>query len=331
MSCDLYSHKYRIVIAVLAALLGTAPLSAQSVIVDNTDPGFTVLSETWGTATADGQWGTDYRYKSTKDSPPGEVEWRPTIPTADAYEVAVWYPPVDKRPNDAHYTVHHDSGVADVYVNQQINDSQWVVLGTYDFATGTSGYVTLTSDAQWNKNVIADAVRFRTLGPVDLTMAVSPPGTGTTDPPEGGPYPKTLDEVVSIQAFAALGYRFDRWEVSAGSPPADPNAASTTVTMDQTKTVTAVFVEQGIAPPEFRAFWADAFHAGYKSTDQIDTMISMAVAGNYNAVIPEVLAYQDNVGSGHGAYWNSSIIPKAADIVGDIDPLAYLVEQAHAA
>ncbi|UCG17745.1 MAG: hypothetical protein JSV19_06885, partial [Phycisphaerales bacterium] len=86
-----------------------------------------------------------------------------------------------------------------------------------------------------------------------------------------------------------------------------------------------------VAQATFRAFWADAFHEGYKSTTQIDTLISMAVAGNYNAVIPEVLAYQDNVGSGHGAYWNSSIIPKAADIVGDIDPLAYLVEQAHAA
>ena len=85
-----------------------------------------------------------------------------------------------------------------------------------------------------------------------------------------------------------------------------------------------------VAQPAFRAFWADAFHAGYKGTAQIDTMISMAVAGNYNAVIPEVLAYHDNVGSGHGAYWNSSIVPKAHDIVGDFDPLEYMVTQAHA-
>jgi uncharacterized lipoprotein YddW (UPF0748 family) len=99
--------------------------------------------------------------------------------------------------------------------------------------------------------------------------------------------------------------------------------------MDQSKTVTAVFVE-GSADTSFRAFWADAFSSGFKSTAQIDEMVSRAVAGNYNAIIPEVLAYQDNVGTGHGAYWNSGIVPKASDIVGGIDPLAYLVQQAHA-
>ncbi|MBU0638861.1 MAG: family 10 glycosylhydrolase, partial [Planctomycetes bacterium] len=82
--------------------------------------------------------------------------------------------------------------------------------------------------------------------------------------------------------------------------------------------------------PAFRAFWADAFHAGFKSTSEIDTMISYALTGNYNAVIAEVLAYHDAGTSAHGAYWNSSIVPKATDISGGIDPLAYLVSRAHA-
>ncbi|MBN1514615.1 MAG: family 10 glycosylhydrolase [Phycisphaerae bacterium] len=99
--------------------------------------------------------------------------------------------------------------------------------------------------------------------------------------------------------------------------------------------VTCCLIGGLIAPPavaqsSMRAFWADAFHEGFRSTSQIDAMISMAMTGNYNAIIAEVLAYQDNVGSGHGAYWNSSIVPKAGDIVGGIDPLAYLVQQAHA-
>ncbi len=81
----------------------------------------------------------------------------------------------------------------------------------------------------------------------------------------------------------------------------------------------------------FRAFWADAFHQGFKSTTQINAMVSRAVTGNYNAIIAEVLAYHDTGGSGHGAYWNSSIVPKASDISGELDPLAYLVAQAHAA
>lgn len=80
----------------------------------------------------------------------------------------------------------------------------------------------------------------------------------------------------------------------------------------------------------FRAVWADAFVTGFKSTSQINSLVSRAVAGNYNAIFAEVLAYYDQTGSGHGAYWNSSIVPKATDISGGIDPLAYLVQQGHA-
>lgn len=82
--------------------------------------------------------------------------------------------------------------------------------------------------------------------------------------------------------------------------------------------------------PMFRAFWADAFSSGFKSTSQITSMVSRAVSGNYNVIIAEVLAYQDTGSGGHGAYWNSSIVPKASDITGGIDPLATLVSQAHA-
>lgn len=82
--------------------------------------------------------------------------------------------------------------------------------------------------------------------------------------------------------------------------------------------------------PALRGFWADAFSEGFKSTSQINSLISRALTGRYNAIFAEVLAYHDRTGSGHGAYWNSSILPKATDISGGIDPLAYLVQQAHA-
>ena len=82
--------------------------------------------------------------------------------------------------------------------------------------------------------------------------------------------------------------------------------------------------------PSFRAFWADAFATGFKSSSQISSLVSRAAAGNYNAIIVEVLAYHDTGSGGHGAYWNSSIVPKASDISGSIDPLALLVSTAHA-
>ncbi len=84
------------------------------------------------------------------------------------------------------------------------------------------------------------------------------------------------------------------------------------------------------AQEEFRGFWADAFQVGYKSTSQIDDMVSRAVTGRYNAIVAEVLAYHDTGANGHGAYWNSGIVPKASDISGNLDPLAYLCQQAHA-
>ncbi len=82
--------------------------------------------------------------------------------------------------------------------------------------------------------------------------------------------------------------------------------------------------------PFLRGFWADAFNSGFKSTAQINSLISRAVTGRYNAIFVEVLAYHDRGSGGHGAYWNSAIVPKATDISGGIDPLAVLVSQAHA-
>ena len=70
----------------------------------------------------------------------------------------------------------------------------------------------------------------------------------------------------------------------------------------------AVVLVSGLTPaalgerdPSFRAFWADAFHVGFKSQSQIDDMIDRALIGNYNAIVPEVLAYQDysNTYGGH--------------------------------
>ena len=93
--------------------------------------------------------------------------------------------------------------------------------------------------------------------------------------------------------------------------------------------VSAAGIALGAGDPSFRGFWADAFTTGFKSTSQINSLVARAVSGNYNVVIVEVLAYHDTGGGGHGAYWNSSIVPKATDISGGIDPLATLVSVAH--
>ena len=83
---------------------------------------------------------------------------------------------------------------------------------------------------------------------------------------------------------------------------------------------------------QFRAAWADVFHNGLRSTNEVDTMISCLVTGRYNAVIAQVLAYMDTNATSlyHGAYWTSSIIPWCGYMTNGYDPLGYLCKKAHA-
>lgn len=323
----------RLLVCSMVWFLGACPVWAAEVIVDNTDSGFKVVSGSWGTGTASGMYGSNYRYAKTSTRGTSLVQWQPVIPTTGDYQVFVWYPPAPNRPTDARFTVYYNGGSQAVAVNQTINGGRWVQLGTFNFAAGssTNGRVTLTNlTSISNKRVAADAVRFYKPELPSLTMAVSPAGAGTTSPTAGGPYTQNLNEVVAISAAPEAGYAFSHWTVSAGSAVADPNAASTTVTMDQSKTVTAVFAEIPAVPPQLRAFWADVFHYGLQNASQIDQMISLAVQGNYNAIFAEVLAYHDNPVGSHGAYWRSNIVARSSYVTDSFDPLAYMVQKAHA-
>lgn len=144
-------------------LLAAVPSFAATVIVDNADSGFAVLSgSAWTPATAPGQWLTDYVSQATGD-PAGEVEWRPEIPTAGEYEVAVWIPATAAaRPNNAAYTVHHAGGTSQVEIDQAAGEVRWLSLGTYNFAAGATGRVTLSNAAQAGTYIVADAARFST-------------------------------------------------------------------------------------------------------------------------------------------------------------------------
>jgi uncharacterized repeat protein (TIGR02543 family) len=118
--------------------------------------------------------------------------------------------------------------------------SGWQFDGwTGDVANSGSASTAVTTDA--SKTVTAN---FSEIPPeavtVTLTMAVN--GSGSTTPAVGD-HEYTEDEVVNITATAADGWLFTGWTGSV----ADPNSASTTVTMDASKTVTANFAE---APPE---------------------------------------------------------------------------------
>jgi Divergent InlB B-repeat domain len=102
-------------------------------------------------------------------------------------------------------------------------------------ATGSANPTTVTMNT--DKTVTANF----TAQNYNLTMAVSPSGGGTTTPAVGtASY--GANSVVNITATPAAGYAFSSWTGSV----ADPNSASTTVTMTAAKTVTANFT---VVPP----------------------------------------------------------------------------------
>lgn len=76
------------------------------------------------------------------------------------------------------------------------------------------------------------------------------------------------------------------------------------------------------AQPEFRAFWVDAFHDGFKTQGQIDDMLAVTRATNCNAIVVQVRKRGDT-------YYPSPYEPWASDATPGFDSLAYLIQQAH--
>ena len=123
----------------------------------------------------------------------------------------------------------------------------WTTSAGGTFANANDPITTFTMPAQ-NVTVTANFVRV-----YNLTMAVSPPGAGTTTPTGTTSYP--AGTVVNIQAVANAPYQFVNWTAPAGGF-ANATAATTTFTMPaQDVTVTANFV----GPLDhFTCYWVDS-------------------------------------------------------------------------
>ncbi|MBW3625192.1 MAG: family 10 glycosylhydrolase [Armatimonadetes bacterium] len=77
------------------------------------------------------------------------------------------------------------------------------------------------------------------------------------------------------------------------------------------------------ARPQFRGLWVTAWGQGLKSPAQVDRLVRTAKTAHLNALLVQVRKRGD-------AYYFSDTEPHAADVVKGFDPLAYLLEKAHA-
>jgi len=106
-------------------------------------------------------------------------------------------------------------------------------------------------------------------------------------------------------------------------PTAAPAATPTVGTAPKATVVAAATAASGLE--QFRAYWVDAFHPGFKSPAEVDTLLRDARASGANAVIVELRRRAD-------AYFGKRIDPLAEDpdLAPGFDPLQYLLDKAHA-
>ena len=172
-----------------------------------------------------------------------------------------------------------------------------------------------------------------------LTMAVNPTGGGTTNPAVGAHPNYTAGTLVSISATPATGYKFVNWTGDV----AGPNLASTTVTMDADKTVTAKFelitvVTTTVAPIITAVSDIDITSTATQYVSKAEAVDGITVTGTA-PTYSEVKIYIDGICAGTGdagANGQFTVVVAKADLGTDGEKTLYatatdigLAESAH--
>lgn len=168
-------------------LLGFSP-GASDIIIDNNDPnGGVSFTGTWSVSEGVGAWGVNSQWGRGGAT----FTWQTDLLDPGFYDVFMWWTALPTRSTAAPVDIVHASGTASLTVNQQLDGSMWVKLGTYYF--NNSGAVTITGLGVFPQNTCADAVRF--------TAAAAPPPELTT---------------IIDNTDTALTSRVGTWSVSGG-------------------------------------------------------------------------------------------------------------------
>jgi hypothetical protein len=128
------------------------------ITIDN--PGAVFVDEgDWNTYSGPGEtfYGANMRLKAAGTGSK-TATWTPDITIAGDYDVYAWWSAYPTRASNAPYTVNHTGGSNTIPVSQKVDGGRWNLLGTFNFAVGTSGSVVLSDDA--DGVVVADAIRW---------------------------------------------------------------------------------------------------------------------------------------------------------------------------
>jgi hypothetical protein len=154
----------------------------EELIIDNGDGLPWVQAQgAWTVSSGPGQWKTNYWHDGNTGKGTKAVKFTPNLPLAGQYAVFVWHRSSGNRASNVPVDIAGRDGTNTVTVNQKVNGSRWVPLGTFTFEAGTNGFVRIRNDGT-DGYVMADAVRFvkmsspaPTLEPASLSDAAEPP------------------------------------------------------------------------------------------------------------------------------------------------------------
>jgi Fibronectin type III domain len=137
---------------------GTPPptSSGVEVIVDDQDTTATQRTGIWNVSSGADPWEGESLFSATVNA---TFRWTPSLPASRTYQVYAWWTYRSSRSTTVPYQIRHQTATVTVTVNQ--NDAalggRWNLLGTFPFAAGSGGSVTVSGE---NGNACADAVRF---------------------------------------------------------------------------------------------------------------------------------------------------------------------------
>jgi hypothetical protein len=141
-----------------AAIIGNFPDAVNNIVMDDAgafSAGLwtlvkTIDATTGSTVSFTGEFGTDVNsfgtnyWKSAQGSGSGYMQFTPNILTGGDYLCYQWHPTRPDASASVPHFINYNGGLATVYANQQTNAGNWSLLGRFNFAAGTAGYIRVT-------------------------------------------------------------------------------------------------------------------------------------------------------------------------------------------
>ena len=227
--------------------IGTFPGVVNNIIMD--DAGISVVGSwtavktidatTGSTVSFTGEFGTDVNsfgtnyWKAYQGPGEGYMQFTPSVLAAGEYRCYQWHPYRPDASTNVPHIIVYNGGTNIVYANQQTNDGNWSLLGQYNFAAGTDGYVRITDG-------ISETGAVAMVDGLKLVFVRPPTAPSVIGQSEGASILSGQSQTFSVTADGTLPMSY-QWQFNgvdlAGATSSSLTLASTGITNAGTYTV----------------------------------------------------------------------------------------------